>query len=390
MVKPIDWEQLKAENEAIARQEFQGQQTVLTARPLFLQIETTNRCNFNCKICERSHHPPKPHMIDMDIVDMLEENLFPYLRDSSLQSFGEPLTDPNFDALLERMTAHRIHAGFTTNGSLMTEERLEGYVRAGVFLCLSLDGATAETYNRIRPNGNFEAIVARFAQVPRLRSLYPDSGFKLRIHFVATTQNIDDLPAMLEVGERIGADEIEALNLLTLRLPATVAHWSLEHDPLRANQRFREAQEKALTSTVTLKLPPYYDEPDTPPVDLSEARNYILWPKLTDSPSPYPNSCSDPWTLAVISANGDVRPCCVWPYSMGNLHRQSFEEIWNGPGWQKIRRRVNSRFPQRPCKECTLWSGINAGRKETVQKQLPFICRLHSIGQEVARIFRAH
>jgi radical SAM protein with 4Fe4S-binding SPASM domain len=136
---------------------------------------------------------------------------------------------------------------------------------------------------------------------------------------------------------------------------------------------------------VALRLPPLFrtakDPKDVGEFDPSQARNYILWPKLADSRSPYPNSCCEPWSRIVVAANGDARPCCVWPYPVGNLIEQPFEEVWNGPGFQKVRRRVNTRFPQSPCKDCTLWYGINAGRKETVEAGLPFPCRLHTTAQ---------
>jgi MoaA/NifB/PqqE/SkfB family radical SAM enzyme len=40
--------------------------------------------------------------------------------------------------------------------------------------------------------------------------------------------------------------------------------------------------------------------------------------------------CNAPWVSAVIEASGDVRPCFFHPV-FGNFHRQSLEEIVNGP-----------------------------------------------------------
>ena len=385
---PGDLEALKARNEALIREEFARQKTVLQARPMFLQIETTTRCNFRCRICERTYAPVAGADMDHALLDRLEADVFPTLRDSSLQCFGEPLLDPRFDEVVQRMTAHGIHTGFTTNGARMTVERLEGYVRQGLFLCLSLDGATAETYRRIRPQGDFDAIVAVFSQFGALKARYPDAGARLRLHFVATTENIDDLPAMIDLAETMGADEVEVLNFLTTRVPADVAQTNLSADPARANRQFDAARRRAEGSPVRLRLPPPLVEAAPEDYDFSAARNYLLWPKLADSSSPYPNSCSDPWSLLVVSANGDVRTCCVWPYALGNLHRQSFEEIWNGAPFQKVRRRVNSRYPQRACRDCTLWSGVNAGRPEAVRARLPLDCRLFSALQDGAAALR--
>lgn len=382
-------EALKERNEALVREEFAAQKTVLRCRPMFLQIETTSHCNGRCVICERTHNRFEPRRLDPAVLDTLEREVFPTLRDTSIQGFGEPLVDPRFDEVLDRMTAHGVHTGFTTNAALLTADRLEKYVRLGVFLTVSIDGASREVFRRIRPCLDFDHIVDVLSLTPALKARYPESGFHLRIHFVGTTANIDDLPAMIDLAERLDADDIEVLNLLTRNLPPEVSRTELARDPGRANRRFREARARAEGSPVELRLPPMFGEEGTPAAfDPSEARNYLLWEKLPCSRSPYPNSCSDPWTRFIVSATGDVLPCCVWPYSLGNLTRQSFEEIWNGSGFRKTRRRVNSRYPQTPCKECTLWSGINAGRREAVAASLPLDCRLHTSAQRLAAAFR--
>jgi MoaA/NifB/PqqE/SkfB family radical SAM enzyme len=41
--------------------------------------------------------------------------------------------------------------------------------------------------------------------------------------------------------------------------------------------------------------------------------------------------CNAPWVSAVIDAEGELRPCFFHP-SLGNIHRQSLDEIVNGPG----------------------------------------------------------
>ncbi|HXW90518.1 MAG TPA: radical SAM protein [Terriglobales bacterium] len=40
--------------------------------------------------------------------------------------------------------------------------------------------------------------------------------------------------------------------------------------------------------------------------------------------------CNAPWVSAVIEASGDVRPCFFHPV-LGNIHRQAFDDILNGP-----------------------------------------------------------
>ena len=60
-----------------------------------------------------------------------------------------------------------------------------------------------------------------------------------------------------------------------------------------------------------------------------------------------------------ILENGDVLPCCVagGDLIMGNLKRNPFEEIWNGPAYQRLRRTVNSAHPHPVCKACNMRGG---------------------------------
>ena len=41
--------------------------------------------------------------------------------------------------------------------------------------------------------------------------------------------------------------------------------------------------------------------------------------------------CHYPWTWMMITASGDVTPCCFASGRLGNLHQATAEQIWNGP-----------------------------------------------------------
>lgn len=67
------------------------------------------------------------------------------------------------------------------------------------------------------------------------------------------------------------------------------------------------------------------------------------------------SDCQYPWTWAVISSNGEVRPCCFSTLPVGNLHDAQLEAIWNGTAMQQLRLdilagRVNPICRGAPCK----------------------------------------
>lgn len=53
--------------------------------------------------------------------------------------------------------------------------------------------------------------------------------------------------------------------------------------------------------------------------------------------------CISPFSLAEISANGNVYPCCpryIGFYSFGNIYEQTFEEIWNSEKANEFRQKI--------------------------------------------------
>jgi radical SAM protein with 4Fe4S-binding SPASM domain len=86
-------------------------------------------------------------------------------------------------------------------------------------------------------------------------------------------------------------------------------------------------QLSALGKTIML-LPPTFSQENL------SAYLKADWKNMTDQ---Y-HSCLVPWFGVDITAKGDLAPCHVfYDLVMGNLHEQSFEEIWNGVKYQRFR-----------------------------------------------------
>ncbi len=62
--------------------------------------------------------------------------------------------------------------------------------------------------------------------------------------------------------------------------------------------------------------------------------------------------CLDPWTSAVINADGAVTPCCHAMERMGDLGEETFEEIWDGARFRTFRTFLASATPLPACESC--------------------------------------
>ncbi|MHA1372828.1 MAG: SPASM domain-containing protein [Promethearchaeota archaeon] len=66
-------------------------------------------------------------------------------------------------------------------------------------------------------------------------------------------------------------------------------------------------------------------------------------------------SCIIPWVSTDIVANGDIAPCHVfYDLIMGNLHDNSFEEIWFGTKYQKFRDYISRNQFMSICPGCCI------------------------------------
>jgi radical SAM protein with 4Fe4S-binding SPASM domain len=78
--------------------------------------------------------------------------------------------------------------------------------------------------------------------------------------------------------------------------------------------------------------------------------------------------CAYPWQQMVVDLTGEVVPCCFWSgygntgKPLGNTNVNTVEEIWNGPGYQALRRaNASGNLEGHPCRECMAyaWAGGN-------------------------------
>ena len=75
--------------------------------------------------------------------------------------------------------------------------------------------------------------------------------------------------------------------------------------------------------------------------------------------------CYRPKTLMYITANGNVLPCCISPFStsdytsiiLGNVFESSIKKIWQGSKYKMFRKAHQTDIPPKCCQGCgILWS----------------------------------
>jgi len=232
----------------------------------YLQVEVTTRCNLpGCLMCPRTAWPERWQ--SRDLAWETFEALRPSLKLFShvhLSGWGEPLLHPRLWDMARALRGQGLKVSLTTNGLGLTEEVQMRVLEHLDMVAISLDGARAETYERVRPGADFHRLVQQVAALcSRKRSL----GLKrpeVVLLFLKMRPNLAELPEFLRLAVSLGVDRVNAPNLDFIPAPE-MEPLSLcspgSPDPeIEALQREAEAEAEALKMPFrNLSLSPHFD-----------------------------------------------------------------------------------------------------------------------------------
>lgn len=182
-----------------------------------LNIETSSRCNLNCRMCVRSAwSDPVGHMSWDTYRRLLPA--FCQLSSVNLSGYGEPLLNQHIIEMIAEAKAHLppdAQVGFNTNGAGMDEAMATELVASGLdTLVVSIDGASAQTFGGIRRGADLGQVLGNIEKLnaakERLGSRSPALGFE----FVAMKANLDELPSLVQMASEYRASFVLVTHLL--------------------------------------------------------------------------------------------------------------------------------------------------------------------------------
>jgi radical SAM protein with 4Fe4S-binding SPASM domain len=171
------------------------------------------------------------------------------------------------------------------------------------------------------------------------------------IWFTGIRANIHELPDLIRLAHKIGIGEVYLQRLVFYETGLAVRGQSL-HGTLEAT--VREAVEESERLCREYGIAFHASGATSPQKSLAPEAGSRPWA-----------GCQRPWTVSYVTANGNVLPCCIAPWTakdykgaiLGNAFEEPLAEIWNGKRYQAFRSRFESDTPPDPCKGCgSLWS----------------------------------
>jgi len=327
--------------------------------PTYVQIEPVGQCNLRCKMCAiqfRQDGPPYGPLAFMGfekftrIIDQ-----FVNIEELHLQGLGEPMMHPRFFDMVAYAAERGIRVSTNSNLTLLNERRAERCVTSGLdTLHVSIDGTSAETYERIRVRAHFERVVHNLERLHAVRDRLGSKLPHLILVVVIMRQNLHELPALVRLAHQWSIERVFVQHLChdfgEASLPVHYrpmreyiqAQTLFEEDPERIEYYFQAASRTAKESGIELRLP---------------STRQRLHPPGT----PGPTRCNWPWKGAYISYQGYAMPCCMVStpdrINFGNVLEQGTEETWNNAPYQAFREQLASDEPPDICRSCSIYTG---------------------------------
>lgn len=162
--------------------------------PLELIFELCYACNLKCKTCEIGYSPKtelKGHSISFDlyksIIDQADDH---ELFCVHLNSMNEPLLTKNLEEFISYARDKGvIDIAITTNANLLTKERGEALIKAGLTrIQISIDALSSDVYDSVRPGGDYEAVLQNTLDFIETRNRYGSLPI-IRVSFLEREEN---------------------------------------------------------------------------------------------------------------------------------------------------------------------------------------------------------
>ncbi|MBM3233702.1 radical SAM protein [Candidatus Pacearchaeota archaeon] len=322
-----------------------------------LDLNVTNRCNFRCVHCA----------FDSGIVSMGEltlgelEKILSDTRKLGGRRIditgGEPLLRGDVEDIISIAKKLGYKVELVTNASLLTEEKLSKFRGLGLDgIAISLDGASAETYNRIRRRDK-----KTFAKVLENIQKSVELGFYTKVNTVIFDFNLEEIPKIVELCLKLGVQE----NGIYYFTPIGRGNRSTELaiEPLKWLKFIRERLMKYTNSGMKISL-------EVPLIERKYWNRGLGCIANTEK------------NHLQILPDGNVYPCAIlasYNKPVANLKQCSVKNIWNNKKlWRDYWKDISRVFP---CKSCVDFKSAFSMKNYDFRKYR-FVCPLRKFKLE--------
>jgi MoaA/NifB/PqqE/SkfB family radical SAM enzyme len=302
------------------------------------QVETALCCNIDCIMCPwRSIR--RKHDSDGIMSSAVWNGLYPYLKKVASIDFsggGEPLLQPRLTEWMGQAHEAGCETGFLSNGLLLDNRAVQSILAAGVdWIAVSMDGATADIYERIRKGSHFERVCSNIKTFSSVRN---GKKPKLALNFVIMPENVHQLQDMVRLAGDLGVDQVNFKQCDVIRGQDGKGHGLFSDKASKVIRRLKKKLSKAERLARKLKLQ-------------TTAFPFVL--------AENPVCDQDPRDSLFIRSDGYISPCISLAYGgassfsgesvfcptlhFGRLPEEDLFDIWAAAHFNDFRQQIEQR-----------------------------------------------
>jgi len=333
--------------------------------PIAMQVEVTCGCNISCKMCV------VPNLLTRKKGFMSFEtfkNIYDQIKPDTvvLTGYGESLLNKDIFRIIEYAKKNNSSVHMDTNCTLLDESRSQKLIVSGIDLVkVSIDGATKETYDKIRLESNYDVLWENLRTFVRLKKEVGMENPLLNLSCIIQPENFEELCSIVEAGYNLGKIDLR-FGIVTdygNNKEGTYNFWK-DIDQKKVLDSFdvalKRSKELGLQSTFST---------------LSGAKEQYI--ELMRTKRLKMGACFWPWTSLFITSEGLIKPCCYFydkDMVMGDLRKKKFKDIWNNYQYQLFRKNlVTNREVYPRCTVCGTDETHLFDKIDNSLKYVPFI-----------------
>ncbi len=317
-------------NNLLNKFEFSKGKTRLKSVPTTIGVGAHFFCNANCVFCLGGKYPN----FTFDRYKTFFEKKLSYVLKKTLNvdfhGYGEFLLMPGINKFLKYIDKKIPNQTktFFTNGIALKNIK---FPKKGIYnIVVSLHASNSKLHKQIVGIDKFDEIISN------LKRIQKQNNIRITLCSILTKLNIDDMEDFILLAKSLNIKNV-IFKYMTI---FEYKHFDLSvfFNKKLVNKNFNKVLKLSKELGVNIVLPYAFKKYNKKSV------------------------CPSPWDYFYVENQGNVNKCILADRHIGDLNKNSFDEIWNSLKYQKLRENLFLQKPDNVCKKCINYDRNNVNK----------------------------
>ena len=288
-------------------------------KPSFASFELSSRCNLNCPQCDVGNNLTnrKNNFLNYDEYCKIINEIGTTMLDAIFYFQGEPFLNKNFTNYISYAKQYNIYTITSTNAQIINKNIAIEIVKSGLDkIIISIDGTTQEIYEKYRKGGLLSKTIETIKFLKEAKTELNSKTPCIEAQFIVFKFNEHQIDEFKQLAPIWGADKIS----------------------IKSAQIHSPNKNSEIIPTIN-KYSRYHKKNNE-------------WKIKKD----FSKACFRAWYGIVVSADGNILPCCFdkqEKYIYGNIKENKIENIWKSEKAYDFRNTLlNNRKSFDICRNC--------------------------------------